>query len=172
MESLECWLPVPDWEGLYEVSDMGRVRSLSRRRHPGRILKPTKTRDGFYWRVDLSRNGEQRTRLIHQLVLEAFVGPRPEGMVACHGPARSLDNRLSNLSYGTVSENNLDKARDGTVPRGMPGQAIKLTWEQVTEIRRRATPRKRGIGADLALEFGVSRSTIYDILSEQIWKTA
>lgn len=59
MESIERWLPVVGYEGLYEVSDQGRVRSLSRPGHPGRILKPTGAGNGPYWRVDLSRSGSQ-----------------------------------------------------------------------------------------------------------------
>ena len=54
------------------------------------------------------------TRLVHRLVLEAFVGPRPEGMVARHLNGDPGDNRLENLAWGTQSENNYDKVRHGT----------------------------------------------------------
>lgn len=115
------WLPIPGYEGHYEVSTLGRVRSLDRvirhaggtRKSPGRTLK-LQTHPTGYVQVTLCRDGQQENRKVHHLVLETFVGPRPSGMHACHGDGDTFNNSLSNLRWGTVSENNLDKVRHGT----------------------------------------------------------
>jgi hypothetical protein len=66
-----------------------------------------------YLAVKLSNKGVAITRTIHSLVLDAFIGPPPKGHECCHGPLGSLNNHLSNLSYGTPGQNGLDKRRDG-----------------------------------------------------------
>jgi len=94
----ENWRPVPRYPD-YEVSDLGRVR------HGGRMLKAVHTSKGRYASVGLYRNGKPKKKTVHSLVMEAFVGPRPPGMHICHGNGNALDNRLSNLRYGTPQEN-------------------------------------------------------------------
>jgi hypothetical protein len=64
--------------------------------------------------VDLSKNGNQRTILVHRLVAAAWIGPRPDGQQVRHGPNGVSDNSVSNLCYGTLSENQKDRRRDGT----------------------------------------------------------
>ncbi|AGS82245.1 HNH endonuclease [Mycobacterium phage Bobi] len=117
----EIWLPVPGYEGHYEVSDLGRVRSLTRpvsngrgglRRVTGRVFARKLNRYGYPC-VCLRKNGLRKDFTVHCLVLAAFVGPRPKGMVARHLNADRSDARLSNLCYGTHSENNYDRVRDG-----------------------------------------------------------
>lgn len=126
----EVWRPVVDFEGLYDVSNLGRIRSCDRwveaptrwgsttRYHkPGRVLREQrKLIKGTYSYavVNLSRDGIVTTHQVHALVLTAFVGPRPPGKWARHGPAGLMDNRLSNLSWGTPSDNAYDRVRDGT----------------------------------------------------------
>ena len=118
---VESWRPVVGWEGFYEVSSHGRVRSIDRIHHSragytqkyrGRMLRPNLTHG--YWGVTLSRDTIPSTRKVHHLVLEAFVGPRPEGMEACHINGIRNDARLSNLRWGTHSSNTLDQVRHGT----------------------------------------------------------
>jgi hypothetical protein len=118
---METWLPVPGYEGYYEVSDQGRVRSMPRtllrvdgRPLPlrGRILKPTPNTDG-YLHVGLCRGNKKRTRSVHALVLEAFVGPCPTGLEGCHENDVKSDNRLSNLRWDTRSANTYDRVRNG-----------------------------------------------------------
>lgn len=113
----EIWKDVVGYEGIYDVSDKGRVRSLSRlnsigRKLKGRILKQNP--DGSGHLCVALHNGKQKTRKVHQLVCEAFIGPRPEGKEVCHGPNGQLDNSTSNLCYGTHRENQRDMIRDGT----------------------------------------------------------
>jgi hypothetical protein len=110
---VEQWKDVPGYEGRYQVSDLGRVRSLDHRVRlvchgvettrlsPGRLLKPGRSRSGH---VSVAI-GKGNSRLVHQLVLEAFVGPRPKGAESLHLNHDPKDNRLSNLRYGTRSEN-------------------------------------------------------------------
>lgn len=124
----EVWKAIPGYEGRYEVSDMGRVRSLphyvrlvaqgkeTRRLSPGRILKPGKQMQSGHVSVSLGRHN---SRLVHQLVLEAFVGPRPAApkgslIDVLHLNSNPADNRLVNLRYGTRSENIRQDWREGT----------------------------------------------------------
>lgn len=111
----ETWRPIPGREGIYEVSDHGRVRSLWRRTSGGQhegLLRGSITAEG-YRRVELRRDGGRDPQYVHRLVLEAFVGPCPDGMEACHGPGGSLDNRVVNLRWDTSAENNHDIVRHG-----------------------------------------------------------
>lgn len=110
---MEEWTPVPGHEGNYEVSSEGRVRSLDRTvphsRHgtiniKGKILAPRTDTYG-YQIVNLWRDGVMKARKVHQLVLEGFVGPRPEGIEVMHADDDPTNNRLENLSYGTRKEN-------------------------------------------------------------------
>lgn len=117
----EKWLPIPDYEGIYEVSDRGRVRSLDRFVKnkkgteiffPGKGMSTPKRRDG-YLTVHLRKNGVRTKHLVHRLVLEAFTGPCPEGWEARHLNDIKEDARLDNLEWGSRRENNLDRTRNG-----------------------------------------------------------
>lgn len=115
----ETWRPVVGWEGYYEVSDLGTVRGVERKvphAYSGtitirsRIIKHHPHPAGHRL-VCLNRGGVGGgvTRQVHQLVLEAFVGPRADGMDACHNDGDPANNRLSNLRWDTHSENMLDR---------------------------------------------------------------
>ncbi len=177
----ERWLPVPEWEGLYEVSDLGRVRSLDRmvahgrtmaQFRRGRVLAPGlgagyrkngHTRGGPYLSLCLCRDGKRHRFNVHTLVARAFLGPLPTGHEVCHGPGGALDNRLANLSYGTHSKNSgEDRRRDGTVV------AAKLTDKIVLECRDRAA---RGWPiVMLASEFGVAGRTMSSAINGRTWR--
>jgi hypothetical protein len=107
-ERAERWKPVVGFEQWYEVSDMGRVRSS--RRGGLRILRPGLSTGG-HLSVALGRGN---TRMVHALVLAAFVGPRPPGADSRHLDGNYINNRLDNLSWGTRSENIRDAIRHGT----------------------------------------------------------
>lgn len=116
MLALEIWLPVVGYEGFYEVSSLGRVMSLPRQTakgfYGGCILKGNKAPSGHV-AVMLSKRGNIRRRMVHQLVAEAFIGPRPEGMETRHLNDVADDNRAENLAYGTSHDNKMDMVRNG-----------------------------------------------------------
>ena len=114
----EEWRPVLGWEGFYEVSDQGNVRGVSRISASGNRLKekelsPYKTTGG-YWSVRLCRDSQSKQLGVHALVLEAFVGPRPEGMEGCHNDGDTDNNTVGNLRWDTPSSNSLDRVKHGT----------------------------------------------------------
>lgn len=118
---LEGWRPIPGYEGAYEVSDRGRVRSLARvvrrrdgrhRRTPDRILKGGVDSHGYPF-VNLARDGRAKRYPLHQLVLSVFVGPRPDGMEVLHWDDDHAHPARHNLRYGTRSENLRDAVRNG-----------------------------------------------------------
>src|SRR5580700_3908634 len=134
----EEWRAAVGREGEYEVSDLGRVRSLDRvitvpdnrwggtrtLRLRGRILSPAPNSSSVL-HVQLGRGNDTP---VHLLVLEAFAGQRPEGMEALHGPGGRQDNRRVILSWGTHLQNTgPDKVRDGTDPNGDRHGMAKLT---------------------------------------------
>ena len=171
----EVWQPVVGYEGLYEVSDLGRIRSLERwgpsrhgeatRLYSGKVLQQSLNGRG-YLHVSLCRGGARSNGTIHRLVTRAFLGPVPEGMIVLHGPGGKTDNRLVNLSYGTSLQNlRDDKIRDGTMQRGERHGRSKLTTEAVRMIRSSCKS-----GAELARELGVTDTTIYNVMHGRTWR--
>lgn len=132
----ETWKPVVGYEGLYEVSDQGRVRSLRRSGTTGRVLTQWQNRGRVYLLVRLSRNNQRKIKTVHSLVLAAFVGPRPARMEIRHLNGDATDNRLANLAYGTSLENSTDQRAHGTnvnanklkCPRGHDYTAENTIW--------------------------------------------
>lgn len=123
----EIWKPIPEYEGYYEVSDQGRVRSIDRvivrdngmpQTVRSRVLRPALNRLG-YEGCHLYRRGMGEGFSVHRLVLLAFVGPCPEGMEVRHLNGVPADNRLTNLRYGTSLENKMDIIRHGRHPEMM-----------------------------------------------------
>ena len=174
----ERWLPVVGFEGFYEVSDAGRVRSLDRviwferkgrpmrRTLVGQILTPCVHTHG-YAQIVLSKDGEHTTRLIHAVVLEAFVGAPPEGMEGCHEDNDKWNNCLSNLRYDTHLENSRDRIRHGVQTRGETAGHAVLTEDDVRRIRTLAgTIDNKEIGA----RFGITGSNVGYILKRKTWK--
>lgn len=114
----EIWLPVPGYEGYYEASSLGRVRSLDRmvrtnggamRLSRGRILVLGAYKRTGHKHVTFSVEGSTRTFTVHSVVMLTFVGPRPEGLEIRHLNGIPDDNSLTNLVYGTALENAEDR---------------------------------------------------------------
>ncbi len=162
--STEEWRFVHGLEGRYEISDIGRVRSMHRQQAP-RILKPGRSQGGY---PTYSLCG--RTRLAHRIVLETFVGPPPSPLhQGAHNNGIKTDSRLSNLRWATKKENDDDKRLHGTILKGSDVAPSKMTEEQVAEARCLY------IGGGftqqaLADRFGVHRATMGRALSGQDWK--
>lgn len=127
----EIWREIPGWEGFYEVSDMGSVRSMERtiyahygptgeyqgRTWKSRVLKQTIDYQGYpFVKLHRSSTNEHHRIAVHALVARTFIGPRPEGMQVRHLNGNSSDPRVENLAYGTHTENNMDTIRHGTNP--------------------------------------------------------
>lgn len=119
----EQWRDIEDYEGLYQVSNTGLIRSIDRdvphgkyggtRRLRGRVLQGNPNTNGHLM-VNLSKDGKQRSLQIHQLVAIAWLEGRQKGYVVRHGPKGLLDNSILNLCWGTKSDDLLDRRRDGT----------------------------------------------------------
>ena len=155
----------------YEVSVDGRVRSW-RKRGPGKERRATplelklRNVDG-YRLVTVRSDTESRQVLVQALVLEAWVGPRPNGMQVAHRNGDRSDNRLSNLRWATKAENEADKKDHGTVPLGENHHGSKLTNSIVREIRTGADA-----GASfrsLARKYGVCHKTVSLIHARKAW---
>lgn len=140
----ESWRPVVGYEGLYEVSDLGRVWSLGRTDSTGKTRRPRMLRgstDNAGYQVfgltALSlpgQPGKQRFLRVHTLVLTAFVGPCPPGLECCHDNGDPGDNRLANLRWDTSLANAADIKRHGTALTGVAARA---------ERRRRSAGRPK-----------------------------
>lgn len=108
-------------------------------------------------------------RYIHRLVLEAFVGPCPEGLQSCHDPDPDpSNNNLSNLRWGTPKENMADKMRLNRQHKGEQIVQSKLTEEQVREIRTAVAQgeRQQAVGN----RYGVRQGIVSQIVNRKIWK--
>ncbi len=119
----ERWRDVVGYVGYYQVSDQGSVRSLDRvvhnglggtKRLKGKVLSLIPGNKYGHLGVKLWEGGVETYVRVHQLVAEVWIGFCPDNKEVCHGPNGTEDNSVSNLSYGTRSENGLDKRRDGT----------------------------------------------------------
>lgn len=159
----ERWAPAYEFEGLYEVSNLGQIRSLARtiyrsdgvvNRILGKVLQPTKTDRRGRLHLSLRKNGEYYTRQVHRMVLEAFVSPRPDGLVCCHNNGNAADNRLCNLRWDTPKANSMDACIHGTGNQGFRNPNAFLTPEQIINIRN-AT----GTNSAVALHFGINAET-------------
>ncbi len=168
---VERWAPVFGYEGFYDVSTLGRVRSIMRtvqigsnlRTARGGPVSPILGSRGYYV-VNLTANGKRRQLFLHKLVLEAFVSRRPDGMEACHNDGNRLNCSLENLRWDTRSGNHKDKRKHGTWQVGEKANNSKLTEEVVIEIRR------RGLSAVRAQrEYGLSRTNAKRIVRGDTW---
>jgi hypothetical protein len=114
------------------------------------------------------RDGKRVSRFVSNLVLEAFVGPRPEGMVCRHGPLGKYCNNLTNLQWGTQKENIADKYRDGTRIFGVKHHEAKMTPETVRQAR---IEYATGVSClSLSKKYGISCNTMRAVLKRQTWK--
>lgn len=120
---MENWRDITGYEGFYQVSNLGRVRSVDRlvrhyrggtRKLKGKILRLSPMDDIGHLAVHLCKKGTRLDIGVHRLVAAAWISPRPIGQQVRHGPNGVSDNSVSNLCYGTRREDCLDKRRDGT----------------------------------------------------------
>src|SRR3954454_21758741 len=138
---IETWRPVPGYEGLYEVSDRGRVKSFRR----GKLLALVVNKRG-YVQCNLYKRGRVKNFLVHRLVSLAFFGKIPVGIQVNHKDCDKENNRLENLELVTAEQNRQHARDSGRVKPlcGMANPQAKLTDEDVRAIRRL---RARGVTA-------------------------
>jgi hypothetical protein len=175
---VETWLPVIGFEGLYEVSHHGQVRSLDHqvtqnsrwglqsRIQRGRLLRPKRCKGG-YLQVCLYRAGVPCYRHIAHIVAEAFIGLRPAGQQVCHCNGVKTDNRACNLRYDTIKGNVADKVVRGTLLRGENHYNAKASEEVVRALRAQGKDRS---WAQLAEQYGFSKGNVRSILTFKTWR--
>lgn len=167
----ERWAPIAGYDGFYEVSDLGRVKSLKRkclcpqvkggcRTVPEKMLLGSPW--GPYLAVTLMKDGTRWRRNIQWLVADAFLGPKPSPeLEVCHNDSNYTNNRWDNLRYDTRSGNFKDKLKNGTHIRGQNNPWSKLTDAQVVEIRNIGRSMTQQKVADM---YGVGQATISKII--------
>jgi hypothetical protein len=165
----EQWLPAPGYEGRYEVSSLGRIRSLPRteftsrghrRAIRGGILKPAHTAEG-YLHVSLRHDGKLRLVRLHRLVCEAFHGPGN----ALHNEVAHLDGnranaRADNLKWVSKAENQAHRLIHGTHCRGEQHASARLTDDQARWIK---SQRDRLTRREIATALGIKLDTVRDV---------
>lgn len=175
----ENWLPVVGLEGFFEVSDLGRIRTVGRmvrfldkrgaeqfRLKAPKIVATQKINSGYIV-VHMSANRVRRARTVHSVVAEAFIGPRPKGLDVCHNNGDRLDNRAGNLRYDTRSNNQLDRIVHGTIYDS--NTAAKLSVMAVQLIRD-LNDGSTGYIKRMAEISGVTESTIRRVIRRKAWK--
>jgi hypothetical protein len=154
--SIEQWADIPGYEGFYQASNRGRIRSLIKltiaahlrgERREKMVLKPHRKTTGRQ-QVTLCAAGALKRFQVHRLVLEAWVGPPPKDMEGKHFDKDNQNNSLDNLYWGPVTDRRSD-----------------LTDAAVREIRRREAPQHQ-----LAEKFGVSQAAISHIQNRKTWQ--
>lgn len=159
---VEAW--IPGHEGRYSIRTDGTVLGHRAGGRPYPIAPRRSARQGH---LKVTIGWPREHHWVHRLVLEAFVGPAPEGAVARHLNGDPTDNHLENLAWGTQAENCLDTVAHGRSARGERNPRAKLTEETVREIRRLLN---RGVpGGRVATEFGISPATVSEIKSGRLW---
>lgn len=167
----EIWKDIPDYEGFYQVSNFGRVRSIDRvvtcfkttKTRKGQILKPKPDKDG-YLTIMIGKAEKQscrKTVKVHALVASAFLGDRPQGHVINHIDGVKANNCPSNLEYCTAKSNTQHAYRLGLCKKGEAHQSAKLRDSEVIEIRKMAEAGMSDIA--IAKLFNVRPGNIWNI---------
>ncbi len=174
------WRDIPGFPG-YKINDHAEVWScwarvhvkgrrglLSQLTEVWRPLKPYRNKSGRI-SVALTAGGKVRTILVYKLVMSAFMGPCPAGMVICHWNGNLGDNRLCNLRYDTHVANEEDKKRHGRRVCGTRVNTAKLDAEKVNRIRKLLKTTNLSLKA-IAQQYGVDATIVGRIRDKKIWK--
>lgn len=172
----EEWRPVVGFEGAYEVSSFGTIRSLARdvivhrsggqiiRRLSGQRIAPHLRPDG-YSALPICINGIKHRLYVHRIVCEAFHGPCPVGHEVAHNDGNRSNNCASNLRWATRRDNHADKIGHGTQRYGE-----RIAWSKLTECAVREIRAGSSTINDLAEKFGVSSGTVSKVRNGQRWR--
>ena len=165
-DGAEVWRDIPGYEGRYEASSFGNIRSVDNvvecvtrrtgtvfhKRITGRVKRPTTAKNGYL----VVRLGHGETRYVHELVALTYIGERPPKTYICHGDGNRANNALDNLRYDSQSENERDKIRCG-------GKMKKLTRDDVLAIRAAISAGESR--KTLAERYNVSTNTVGNIIN-------
>lgn len=162
---MEIFKDIENYEGYYQISNLSRIKSLRRlaKNHSGfskvlkeRYLNPCISKTGYYV-VDLKKDGVRKTLKVHRLIATAFISKEEGKDFINHKNGIKTDNRIENLEWCTIAENNFHSRSTGLLNQeGCDNVSSKLTKEQVLFIINTSIPLK-----DLAIMFNVNFSTVY-----------
>ncbi len=179
----EIWKAVPGYEGSYEVSDLGRVRSLDRitlqrtrwggvmeRHWQGAVLAPRVNPQGYFRHILYLGLGEKRDCSAHEIVALAFLGPRPDGFETRHLDGNAANNTLANLCYGTTKDNAADRLTHGRQHdnKGEKHGNHKFKIDDITEMRRMVAGGCTQ--TEVAEIFDTSQGVISAIVNRKAWR--
>ena len=176
MTEREEWRDIPGYEGHYQASSWGRVRSLGRVtvKKGGvrmtvreRILSGRAHRHGYSSYV-LRKDGKSHPYHGHVLVMRAFNGMPEPGLIICHNDSDGSNNRLDNLRYDTVKSNSADMVRAGNSLRGERNPSAILGADKVTAIRNRRAQGERV--SSIAKHYGVAVGAVSRAIRGVTWK--
>lgn len=162
---VEIWRAVSRYEGIYSVSNLGRVKSVRN----GRIMRHVLGSDG-YPTVKLCRAGTQTRFRVHRLVCQEFNGPAPSpDMDAAHLDGDRLNPAAANLAWTSRAENMAHKWLHGTQQAGEGGAGSKLTDADVAALRHDAAADPRLTFTELGARYGVHRTQAMRIVKRHQW---
>lgn len=174
----ERWCPIQGYEGYYDVSDRGVVRSCTRTipharygtvNRLARLRKPSTRTDG-YLIVGLHRGGRTTASPVHRLVAAAFCSGRDaEHSQVNHKDGNKLNNAAGNLEWVTAQQNTVHAHANGLIKyrRGEDNRASRITAADVLAIR---AARERGIPAkEVAAKYGIATTYVWEITSGRSW---
>lgn len=163
----EIWRPVKNYEGYYEISNLGRLISLNYRKNGSKHFLKTNINSNGYEQVRLNVNKIGKNKKIHRLVAESFIENTDNKKCVNHKDSNRCNNRLDNLEWCTHSENTIHGFKNNSIfrPSGEDCKISKLNNKNVIEIFKSIKSHRQ-----LAKDYGVTKSTITLIKSKKTWK--
>ena len=164
----EVWRSVVGYDSIYEVSNFGQVRRVGKSRGAtvGKVLRAHRKPNGYLF-LDLYCCQQRQVVYVHRLVALAFLGPIPEGYEVNHKDGDKTNPHVENLEYVTRTQNMAHALAVGLAPQGESVHSAKLSQDDVHEIRSLEGSCSQHA---IARMFGVSRSTVEDILARRTWR--
>lgn len=162
---MEIWKDIDGYEGYYQISNFGNIKSLKRkvntrgngfRQLNEKVIRPLMTSSG-YLNVIASREQKRQTFIIHHLVAQYFLGNKPEKCVIDHIDGNKLNNHVSNLKYVSPAENSRKR------------YDAKLTLEKAIEIRRLCKTQSQN---EIAKIYGITQTMVSRIYRNKAWVNA
>ncbi len=162
----EIWKDIPEYKNIYQVSNLGQVRSFCGSYLSPIIMKQELNSIGYY-RVSLYKDKKYKRYLVHRLVVAAFIGGISKDKVVNHKDANKTNNEINNLEIVTQSDNVKHSYKLGLQDKkGVKHHFAKLTDVKVKEIK---INNKKLSSKELGIMYGVSRQTIADVIFGRTW---